>query len=233
MCHIIIRMTAFELEGLRVSVFPSEKEDAPVVYLNTYAEEGESVLSAVRERTLEPFSLVSLSGLDWDHDMSPWESPPVRKDDASFTGGADAFLATLISHIMPEAEGIIGNAISWRGIAGYSLAGLFALYSLYRTDIFSRAASVSGSLWFPGFRDYALTHALKGSPEHIFLSLGSREKDTRNSFMRSVEDDTSAIAAHLSSIGVDTVFRLNPGGHFTDGTGRTADGIAWLIEKNI
>lgn len=36
------------------------------------------------------------------------------------------------------------------GIAGYSLAGLFALYALYKTDVFTRVASMSGSLWFPG-----------------------------------------------------------------------------------
>ena len=39
-------------------------------------------------------------------------------------------------------------------IAGYSLAGLFALWAAWNSGYFRRVASVSGSLWYPGFTDY-------------------------------------------------------------------------------
>ena len=50
----------------------------------------------------------------------------------------------------PWATERIHGKASFIGIAGYSLAGLFALYALYKTDAFTRVASMSGSLWFPG-----------------------------------------------------------------------------------
>ena len=64
------------------------------------------------------------------------------------------------------------GAPRWRGIAGYSLAGLFAVYALYRTDVFARAASVSGSLWFPGFREYVFSHTPLCRPDCVYFSLG-------------------------------------------------------------
>ena len=50
------------------------------------------------------------------------------------TGGADDYLQLLTKEIIPTAEKEVGGVPRWRGIAGHSLAGLFALYSIYRTD---------------------------------------------------------------------------------------------------
>lgn len=62
-----------------------------------------------------------------------------------FTGGADNYLRLLTEEIIPAAEKEINGVPCWRGIAGYSLAGLFALYGIYQTDLFSRVGSMSGS----------------------------------------------------------------------------------------
>ena len=48
----------------------------------------------------------------------------------------------------------------YHAIAGDSMAGLFAVYALYRTQVFSRVASASGSLWYPGLLEYALMYEL-------------------------------------------------------------------------
>ena len=120
-----------------------------------------------------------------------------------------------------------GLAPAWRGIAGYSLAGLFAIYALYRTDLFSRAASVSGSLWYPGFRDFIISSQLRARPDRLYLSLGDRESKGSTS---TVLGNTEAIAAHFSSIGISTLFELNPGNHFTDPAGRTAKGIDFITD---
>ena len=131
---------------------------------------------------------------------------------------------------MPAAERELPE-ISWRGIAGYSLGGLFAIYSLYITDSFSRAASMSGSLWFPGFREYVLTHEMKITPRCLYFSLGNRENKTRNPYMKTVRDNTEEIEAFYKGKGIDTVFELNPGNHFRDGIKRTAAGIAWILSR--
>lgn len=111
-------------------------------------------------------------------------------------------------------------------IAGYSMAGLFALYSLYKTDRFAGAASCSGSLWFPGFSEYVHEHEFASATSKIYLSLGDREAKTKNPVMAMVEDNTRNIAELYSSQGCNMLFEMNQGGHFNDPELRTAKGIA-------
>ena len=202
-----------------------------MIYLNTFEGEGEQVLRLLRDDGCPAFTLVSVSNLDWNHDMSPWEIPPVFKNTEPCTGGADDYLKLLIEKIMPEAEREIKGTVSWRGIAGYSLAGLFALYSLYRTDIFSRAASMSGSLWYPGISEYISSHTMKRIPDCLYFSLGSKEARTRNHYMKTVQENTEKIEEYYREKGISTVFQLNPGNHYKDAEKRTAAGIHWLLDR--
>ena len=121
------------------------------------------------------------------------------------------------------------DPVAWRGIAGYSLAGLFALWSLWETPAFSRMASVSGSLWFPGLLDWCTGRPLAASPDVAYLSLGKREHKTPNRMMRGVLDATRGFEALLRERGVETTLELNPGNHFCEPDARTARGIAWLL----
>lgn len=121
--------------------------------------------------------------------------------------------------------------ILWRGLAGYSLAGLFALYSLYQTDLFSRVASMSGSLWFPGFTDYVFSHEMKKRPEHLYFSLGNQECRTRNPYLKTVQDNTEKIEHYYAQCGINTVFQLNPGNHYKNAVQRTAAGISWILNR--
>ena len=55
---------------------------------------------------------------------------------------------------------------------------LFALYTLYQADVFSRAACISGSLWFPGFREYVfLSENERQSGTYLFFSGEQGEQD--------------------------------------------------------
>ena len=224
-------MTQFAIEQKHISVYPCDEPDRPVIYLNTFEGEGEQVLRLLRDDGCPAFTLVSVSNLDWNHDMSPWEIPPVFKNTEPCTGGADDYLKLLIEKIMPEAEREIKGTVSWRGIAGYSLAGLFALYSLYRTDIFSRAASMSGSLWYPGISEYISSHTMKRIPDCLYFSLGSKEARTRNHYMKTVQENTEKIEEYYREKGISTVFQLNPGNHYKDAEKRTAAGIHWLLDR--
>ncbi|MFR4665538.1 MAG: alpha/beta hydrolase-fold protein [Subdoligranulum sp.] len=145
-------MNSFSVEQKRVDVFESAAPNKPVIYLNTYGREGAQIFQYLTDIGCQDFSLVAVSKLEWNHDMVPWDIPPIFKNGASYTSGADEYLRLLINQIIPKAESLLQGTPAWRGIAGYSLAGLFALYSIYQTDAFSRVASVSGSLWFPGIK---------------------------------------------------------------------------------
>lgn len=224
-------MTSFKVDQKTVDVFQSENPNRPVVYLNTYGREGEAVFRQISAFGDLDFTLVAISGLNWEHDMVPWDIPSISSKDTPCTGGADAYLELLLNEILPQAEKTVFGTPLWRGIAGYSLAGLFALYSIYRTDVFSRAASVSGSLWFPDFPAFVCSHTPKQTPDCIYFSLGDKEHKTRNPFLQTVRQNTEEMEDFYKQQGIATTFQLNPGNHFQDAALRTAAGIRWILNR--
>lgn len=222
-------MDAFSVVGKTVTLFPAGVPDAPLLCLNTFGQEGQQVLAAARAAGCPPFTLVAVSGLDWDHDMAPWDCPPVFRSSTPCTGGADDYLQLLTREILPRAEAQLPGPPRWRGIAGYSLAGLFALYALYRTDRFCCAASVSGSLWFPGFRAFVAAHQPLRRPDRLYFSLGDREHRTRSPLLQTVRQNTEELSAYYQGQGIPTVFQLNHGTHATQPAQRTAAGLQWLL----
>lgn len=221
------------IDGLNVALFPAARAGSPLVLLCGEAGEAAAVHGAVRGRTCADFSLAAVSGFDWNADLSPWPAAAVFAGGGAFGGGADAFLLTLTERVLPRVVDALGERPAWTGLAGYSLAGLFAVYSLYRTEAFSRVASASGSLWFPGFIDFARCAAMRRTPERVYLSLGDGEARTRNPALRTVRDDTEALYRHYAEMGIPAVFELNPGNHFRDVTERTARGVAWLLSDTL
>lgn len=221
----------FIMDTKQIDVYPSRAPNSPIIYLNTFLEEGDGIYKILSKMGCEKFTLVAVSSLDWDNDMSPWDIPPIAKGDTPCTGGADEYLGFLINKILPKVEGYIQGGISWRAITGYSLAGLFAVYSMYRTNVFARAASISGSLWFPDFKEYVFLHEMMVRPDCIYLSLGDMECKTKNPYLKTVQENTQTIYDFYKSKGIDTMFQLNKGNHFKNIAERTALGIKWILEK--
>ncbi|MCR4903818.1 MAG: hypothetical protein K6A23_13235 [Butyrivibrio sp.] len=92
--------------------------------------------------TDKKFCLAVISDIDCNDEMSPWECPPLYKNDGPCTGGADKYLDKLTKDIIPAIRNELGNEPEKIIIAGYSLAGLFAIYSLYKTDLFSMGFAI-------------------------------------------------------------------------------------------
>ena len=175
------------------------------------------------------FSLLEVSGMDWNRDLSPWEAPAVFKNDAPFGGKADSFLQELTEKIVPAAVSELGSKPSAVYIAGYSLAGLFAIYALYKTTVFSGAACASGSFWFPGFLEFASSNIFAVVPSKLYLSLGDREALTRNPVMSTVQSNTERLVDLYKAKDIDVFYELNPGNHFQNPAKRMAKGIARLL----
>ena len=224
-------MISLTIRQKTVDIFPANEPNSPAIYLNTYGHEGRDVYERLRAGGCRDFSLIAVSDLSWDHDMAPWEIPPISKNDTPCTGGADDYLALLLESILPEAETHLPGAPSWRGLAGYSLAGLFAVYAIYKTDVFSRIASMSGSLWFPDFQAFVFSHTPLKAPDCMYFSLGSKEDKTRNPFLQPVRQNTQAIEAFFKSRGIETVFEINPGNHFQHALERSAAGLLWILNR--
>ena len=162
--------------------------------------------------------------------MTPWYCPPISENDTQYTGGADEYLDLLLTQFLPNCRTVLHGEPRFTGIAGYSLAGLFALYAMYQCDTFDRVASMSGSLWFPGFKEYVLSHDLQKRPEKLYLSLGDREAKTRNPYLKTVQDNTEQIVSHYKQTGFDVTWELNPGNHFKEAALRSAKGIKAILE---
>ena len=224
-------MHTFTTDNKTISIFPCSESESPVIYLNTFLDEGQKVYEAAQAAGCPPFTLVAISDLEWNHDMVPWDGPSAFKNAEPCTGGADDYLRLLTEEIIPTAEKGIAGVPCWRGIAGYSLAGLFALYAIYQTDLFSYVGSMSGSLWYSGMKEYIFSHEPKRRPDCIYFSLGDKESKTRNPVLRSVRQNTEEIQAFYQAKGIDTVFQLNPGNHYDHAVERTAAGLCWLLSR--
>ncbi len=220
----------FNTDKKKITLYPALAKNKPVIYLTTYNDDGGEVYAQIQKGSCPDFTLVTVSGLNWEAELSPWAAGNLFKYSEMFTGSANAYLQFLTQQVLPQAEAGL-NGILWRGLAGYSLAGLFTIYALYKTDLFSRAASMSGSLWYPGFKDFALKNTLRIAPQHLYFSLGDKEARARNQYLKTVQQCTEELAAHYRSLGINTCYELNPGGHYRDIISRSGAGIKWLLTQ--
>ena len=108
-------MRTFTTDNKTISIFPCSESESPVIYLNTFLDESQKVYETAQATGCSPFTLVSVSDLDWNHDMAPWDSPAAFKKGEPFTGGADDYLRLLMGEIIPRAEKELPGPPAWRG----------------------------------------------------------------------------------------------------------------------
>ena len=182
-----------------------------------------SEISTVRGMTSKDFRLLCCKVDNWNNDLSPWEAEPVFGKEA-FGGKASQTLDFLLKEVIPC------YAVKKILIGGYSLAGLFALWAVYQTDVFQGAAAASPSVWFPGFLAYTQDNPIRTGA--VYLSLGDREEKTKNPLMAQVGNAICGIHENLAAQkGGMTTLEWNPGNHFKDPDIRTAKAFAWLLNK--
>ena len=163
---------------------------------------------------------------DWNSCLSPWPAEKLSFGGA-FTGHAAETLEKL-KRLIRDTEGDTGEP-SLRGIAGYSLAGLFSLWAAAESGLFRCAASVSGSLWFDGWREYLSASVLPSALRFVYLSVGDREAHTRDPRLARVEENTVFTRDRLTEKGKACYMELNPGGHFRDPSLRVQKAVDALI----
>ena len=175
------------------------------------------------------YSVIACEVSDWDRELSPWPGPAM---DGSIMGGEGKDLLEWIE--VSLYPWILERPFSMSGccIMGYSLAGLFALWSTYESDRFNGCICASGSLWFEGWDKYVQTHRL-GRNCSVYLSLGGKEEKTKNLFMATVGDRMRQQEKLLrADPRCDRVkLEMNPGGHFADSSKRLLKGLRWIIDS--
>ena len=208
-----------------------EKKSSPLLILHCFSEEEEAVVKLLQGQEYFTFPLLCINNLNWQKDMCPWDSPALIKNEKDFIGGADEYLFLLEKEIIPRAVEILGEEPTYYALAGYSLAGLFALYAGYRSALFSRIASVSGSLWYPDFVSFAKEKKMLRTPEKLYFSLGTEEAKTKHAVLSTIERKTRKLVEHYQSSGYCVNFEQNPGNHFCEVEQRIEKGIRWIMEE--
>jgi hypothetical protein len=188
----------------------------------------EGEVEEIRRRTSVPFAHCAVEVLDWNAELSPWEAPGVFGKEA-FGGGAPQTLALLEERILPEVRRTWALGDLPVILGGYSLAGLFALWSASVSGRFAGVAAASPSVWFPRWTDWASEHPSRA--QCVYLSLGDREEKTRNKTMARVGECIRQQQGLLEEQGIPSVLEWNRGNHFTEPDLRTAKGFAWCLEQ--
>lgn len=155
---------------------------------------------------------------DWEDALTPWPAPALFAGGPPFGGQATSTLAA-IERSLPANEPV--------ALCGYSLGGLFALWAFMSSARFCAAASLSGSLWYPGWLDWLTAHPRDLSGCGSFLSLGSKEAKGPRPLMRTVDVATEKTKQLLAGYDAKTVFRSFAGGH----THHMEERLSWGLHQ--
>ena len=225
----------FKIKNKIINIYfnNSNLKELPVVILNNYSDNAEEVYNKCNDINCNEFILVSISNLDWNKEMTPWFAPKLNKHDEDCLGKADEYIDLLVNDIMQYVSNFIINKlnknIKYYTIAGYSLAGLFSVYIAYKTDLFKRIVSASGSFWYPDFLEFVKENNISSNIEKIYFSLGNRESKVKNKILSEVENNTKELEKIYKDKGINTVYIENDGNHFQEVSLRIAKGIKWVL----
>ena len=183
----------------------------------------------ILKNTDKQFSLIAFKIEDWNNELSPWEAPPAFGK-KSFGSGATDTLEFIESRLIPTVKEKynLDNDIKFI-LGGYSLAGLFSLWSAYKSNTFSGIAAASPSVWFSGWEEFMNNNTPLSNS--IYLSLGDTEEKTKNKVMSAVGDNIRKQEELLKNDNINTILEWNKGGHFSDSDIRVAKAFIWCIEN--
>ncbi len=166
----------------------------------------------------------------WERDYTPWPAPALAGR-GPFSGGGPAFLEGLEQRLLPLVAQRYALALrpERTAVMGYSLGGLFALWAFCRSNLFGTALCLSGSFWYEGWLEFLQKQRL-AAKGRVYLSLGKKEEQNGPAPLRRVGACTRDTASLLQQqLGEDAVtLEWNPGGHFTDVSGRWRKALTWL-----
>ncbi len=208
-----------------------------VIYINGEVPITE-ILAELRKISVpSDFLLLSVRPQNWNNDFTPWKAPAFRDGEDAPKGNADIYITKLINEIKPYMDENYRTKTKPEDniLLGYSLGGLTALYTLCKTDIFSKIGSLSGSLWYDGFIDFMEKQKFADKNRRVYLSLGKKEKKSRNPKMGQITECTQRIHCILErELGKGKViFEWNDGGHFHEIPKRFAKALKWLLQTDI
>ena len=209
-------------------IYSANNPQAIVIQMSaTYERESmEKELSALLTMTYIPFILCRIEVGNWDADLTPWQAAPTFGKE-NFLGKADETLLSLQTDILPLLRSQYTDIPIC--LAGYSLAGLFALWSATQTKSFKSIAAASPSVWYPDWITFAQSHPTQA--DAIYLSLGDKEDRSRLPLLRGVKNCIIQQDKLFEQQGKKHILEWNEGTHFNNPDLRTARALAWCLNN--
>lgn len=220
--------SAFTLNGRIVTLYARKKEHLPLILINSYQEAGEQILHSCVKHDCPAFQMVSISNLAWDEVLSPWPEKPVVTPQDHFTGGAKEYSAWIDADVLPAVREKL-PPVSETIIAGYSMGGLFAVYAPYVSKSYDKCICASGSVWFPGFLEFARSTPFERRPQAVYFSLGNKETHSRIEALTTTRSVMEDLAVYYRSLGIASTFEENSGNHYQDVPARMAKAFGWTL----
>lgn len=215
-------------DNITISYIGDESLDIAIIRV-TFEEDSsdinkeiEIINSLLNAELRNSFYLIDIRLKDYYKWLSPWKAAAIPRVSEGFMGNGKDSLEYIINNCVNKCPGkkyILG---------GYSLAGLFSLWSSFESDLFAAIMAASPSVWYENWENYIAVNEVK-SPL-IYLSLGNKEKKSGNALMRTVADKMEKTYELLREK-TTAYFEWNEGGHFNDPSFRIAKGFAWILNN--
>ena len=218
------------MENEQYNFIKGKTDDAPLIVIPSFKDNSLDLKKEIEKLTDKDFSLLTIYVSDWNNDLSPYMANSIFKGTSDFKGNADSFLEYVLDLIKKV---ILEESIKpiYKALTGYSMAGLFAVYTLFKTNEFLKVGSVSGSLWYPLFAEFVKNNEVLQGISTFYMSLGDKEKKTSNKVMSQVETNSLIIFERIKPQFNNSKFEFNPGNHFKDEDLRIAKCIAYLLNN--
>lgn len=176
-------------------------------------------------------SIVVITGIDWDNDLTPWPAKGVPTGTPDFKGKAAQFLRKLEKLTVEIEKRLSLSTVAHRYLVGVSLSGLFTLWQWPKYSLFQDIACLSGSFWYEGFIEWFEKQSLSEKKGFAFFLLGKKEPHSPIPQFRTVGENTQSVISHLKSYGVRTEFVMVPGDHYQHSIARLDMAMAALAPK--
>ncbi len=102
-----MRKETTQVDGKNIAIYIHENSTAQIVFSSDVSDSCPSILEECKEVGCPAFHLVSITGLHWDEELSPWAYEPIVARNDHFTGEADHYLQVLESEIIPWVKTLI------------------------------------------------------------------------------------------------------------------------------
>lgn len=206
-------------------VIPNNPYDV-LFYINE--NDASRYMEAYERFTNPSFGMVLIQKIDWFDELTPWPAKTVYETGPDFGGHAQQHLQNICNTIIPNVEREIGTP-QLRGIMGYSLGGLFSVYSFYETDCFSLCGCLSGSMWYDDFYTWMTQRSPKAKTGSIYFSVGKQEQFTEYEKMKVTGQIMRKAEKLLYDQEYDVFFEYTDGDHFENIPDKVEKGLKWLM----